>query len=84
MFAAPKGSFGVATSPVVEGNRVIVDVGAPKAGIVAFDAATGSTLWTATGDDARGGLNGSGYRLPRSGLVQCLLSSGVKCGAIFD
>jgi outer membrane protein assembly factor BamB len=52
VFAAPKGYFGVATSPVVDGPRVLVNVGGPKAGIVAFDAATGSTLWTATEDEA--------------------------------
>lgn len=52
VFAAPKGYFGVATSPVVDGNRVLVNVGGPKAGIVAFDAASGATLWTATGDEA--------------------------------
>jgi outer membrane protein assembly factor BamB len=52
VFAAPKGYFGVATSPLVDGNRVMVNVGGPKAGIVAFDAVTGATLWTATGDEA--------------------------------
>ena len=52
VFAAPKGYFGVATSPLVDGHRVMVNVGGPKAGIVAFDAATGATLWTATGDEA--------------------------------
>ncbi len=52
VFSAPKGYFGVATSPVVDGNRVMVNVGGPKAGIVAFDAASGSTLWTATTDEA--------------------------------
>jgi outer membrane protein assembly factor BamB len=61
VFDAPKGYFGVASSPVVDGNRVLVNVGgtkgfgAPKpgdgAGIVAFDAATGKTLWTATNDE---------------------------------
>lgn len=52
VFSAPKGYFGVATSPLVAGERVMVNVGGPKAGIVAFDAATGATLWTATGDEA--------------------------------
>lgn len=61
VFDAPKGYFGVASSPVVDGNRVLVNVGGkrglgePKAGegagIVAFDAATGKTLWTATSDE---------------------------------
>lgn len=51
-FDSPKGYFGVASSPVVDGERVIVNVGGKKGGIVAFDAATGRTLWTATADEA--------------------------------
>lgn len=61
VFDAPKGYFGVASSPVVDGNRVLVNVGGKKGlgppkpgeggGIVAFDAATGKTLWTATSDE---------------------------------
>jgi outer membrane protein assembly factor BamB len=61
VFEAPKGYFGVASSPVVDGNRVLVNVGGTKGlgppkpgdggGIVAFDAATGKTLWTATNDE---------------------------------
>jgi outer membrane protein assembly factor BamB len=65
VFDAPKGYFGVASSPVVDGNRVLVNVGgktgiggglgSPKpgegGGIVAFDAATGKTVWTATADE---------------------------------
>ena len=62
VFDAPKGYFGVASSPVVDGNRVLVNVGGRKSpgaakpgdggGIVAFDAASGKTLWTATSDEA--------------------------------
>lgn len=62
VFDAPKGYFGVATSPLVDGDRVMVNVGGktglgpPKpgegGGIVAFDAATGKTLWTSTTDEA--------------------------------
>jgi outer membrane protein assembly factor BamB len=51
VFDAPKGYFGVASSPVVDGNRVLVNVGGTKGGIVAFDAASGQTLWTATSDE---------------------------------
>lgn len=51
VFDAPKGYFGVASSPVVDGNRVLVNVGGKQGGIVAFDAATGKTLWTATTDE---------------------------------
>jgi outer membrane protein assembly factor BamB len=47
-FAVPKGYFGAGGSPLVEGGRVIANIGGPKAGIVAFDAKTGRVLWTAT------------------------------------
>src|SRR5215203_761959 len=51
VFDAPKGYFGVASSPVVDANRVLVNVGGKSGGIVAFDAASGKTLWTATTDE---------------------------------
>lgn len=52
VFDAPKGYFGVATSPLVDGDRVMVNVGGKTGGIVAFDAASGKTLWTSTRDEA--------------------------------
>ena len=52
VFDAPKGYFGVATSPLVDGTRVMVNVGGKTGGIVAFDAASGKTLWTSTTDEA--------------------------------
>ena len=51
-FDAPKGYCGVATSPLVDGDRVMVNVGGKGGGIVAFDASSGRTLWTATTDEA--------------------------------
>ena len=51
-FNVPKGYFGAAGSPLVEGGRVIANVGGDKAGIVAFEAKTGKVVWTATEDDA--------------------------------
>ena len=51
-FNVPKGYFGAAGTPLVEGGRVIANVGGDKAGIVAFDARTGKVVWTATEDDA--------------------------------
>ena len=52
-FGAEKGFFGAACSPLVEGDRVLMNVGGPNgAGIAAFDAATGKVLWTATNDEA--------------------------------
>jgi outer membrane protein assembly factor BamB len=52
-FGTPKGFFGAACSPLVDDGRVLMNIGGPNgAGIGAFDAATGKTLWTATSDEA--------------------------------
>jgi len=52
-FQSGKGFFGMACSPLVEGNAVIINVGGRNgAGIVAFDRATGRVLWKATDDEA--------------------------------
>jgi outer membrane protein assembly factor BamB len=52
-FSVRKGYFGAACSPLVEGDRVLLNVGGNQAsGLVAFDKATGMTLWTATNDEA--------------------------------
>jgi outer membrane protein assembly factor BamB len=94
VFDAPKGYFGVASSPVIDGNRVLVNVGGksglgpPKpgegAGIVAFDAASGKTLWTATTDEPSysapviADINGqhTGVFFTRTGLVALDPASG--------
>jgi outer membrane protein assembly factor BamB len=48
-----KGFFGVATSPLVEGNLLVVNVGGRGgAGIVAFDKDSGKEVWKATEHDA--------------------------------
>jgi outer membrane protein assembly factor BamB len=83
-FAAPKGYFGVASSPVVDANRVLVNVGGKSGGIVAFDAATGKTLWTATSDEPSysapivADINGqhTGVFFTRTGLVAVDPSNG--------
>jgi len=52
-FEAPKGFFGMACSPLIEGDRVLVNIGgANGAGIVAFERTTGKLLWKATKDEA--------------------------------
>lgn len=52
-FNAGKGFFGIASSPLVEGHAVILNIGGrPGAGIVAFDAASGRVLWKANDDEA--------------------------------
>ena len=77
-FNFPKGFFGAACTPLVDGDRVLVNVGGPNgAGIVAFEAATGKILWTATNDDAGYSapvavtLNGTrhAFFLTRNGVV---------------
>ena len=49
-----QGYFGFASSPIVEGNKVIVNVGGDTqdSGIVAFAADTGETVWKATSERA--------------------------------
>jgi outer membrane protein assembly factor BamB len=62
-FGVRKGFFGAAASPLVEGNAVYVNAGGPDgAGLVAFDAASGNVLWTATSDDA-------GYSSPIAAML---------------
>ncbi len=52
-FGAPKGFFGIACSPLVEGNAVLMIVGGKGgAGIVAFDKANGKVLWKTSDDEA--------------------------------
>jgi outer membrane protein assembly factor BamB len=52
-FGAPKGFFGSACSPLVEGNAVLLNIGgANGAGIVALDGNTGGLVWKATDDEA--------------------------------
>lgn len=51
-YKARKGFFGAACSPLVMGDRVLVNVGGKNAGVVAFGAATGKELWKSTSDGA--------------------------------
>ena len=76
-FGVPKGFFGAGGSPLVEDGRVVANIGGKNAGIVAFDAKTGTVLWTVT-DDAASYSSGigatiAGHRyavfLTRNGLV---------------
>jgi outer membrane protein assembly factor BamB len=47
-----KNFFGVGTSPLREGDLLLVNVGGKEAGIVAFAAATGKEVWKATDHEA--------------------------------
>lgn len=51
-YKADKGFFGAACSPLVVGDRVLVNVGGKGAGVVCFGAADGKELWKATDDGA--------------------------------
>ena len=51
-YQVAKGFFGVATSPLVEGNLLLLNVGGKGAGIVAFDKDTGKEVWRATTHEA--------------------------------
>jgi outer membrane protein assembly factor BamB len=80
-FNVRKGFFGAAGSPLVEDGKVLANVGGKDgtkgAGIVAFDAATGAVVWTATDHEASyssavgATLNGVRHAvfLTRGGLV---------------
>jgi len=62
-FQAQKGFFGIACSPLVDGNSVFLDVGGRNgAGIVAFDKSSGKVRWRATDDEAS-------YSSPISGKI---------------
>ena len=51
-FNVPESFFGVGSSPLVVGDRVLVNVGGKDAGIVAFELDSGKELWKATSDGA--------------------------------
>lgn len=51
-FKAPNLFFGASCSPLVAGERILMNVGAKAASIVAFDKETGKTLWQQLDDKA--------------------------------
>jgi len=51
-FDAPKGFFGIACSPLVDGELLLLDIGGKDAGIVAFDRHSGKVRWKATEQEA--------------------------------
>jgi outer membrane protein assembly factor BamB len=51
-YRVPPSYFGIGTSPVVDDDLVLVNVGAKDAGIVAFAVADGKEVWKATSDAA--------------------------------
>jgi outer membrane protein assembly factor BamB len=52
-FQAENGFFGMACSPLIEGNAVLLNIGGTKgAGIVAIDKTSGKLLWKTSEDEA--------------------------------
>lgn len=49
-YKAPALTFGVSTSPLIDGDRVIVGVGAKGASVVALDRKTGKEVWKSLDD----------------------------------
>ncbi len=62
----PEAFFGVGSTPLLEGDRLIVMVGGqPDAGVVALDPATGKTLWESVGKKNWSGVTTLGWRAER-------------------
>lgn len=51
-YNVPSSYFGIGTTPLVDGKRILVNVGDKKAGIVALDVDNGKEVWRATTDGA--------------------------------
>jgi outer membrane protein assembly factor BamB len=67
-FAVPEAFFGVGSSPVLEDGLLFVQIGGqPNAGVVAFNAATGKTIWENVGEKTWNGVPMTGW--PGSRLV---------------
>lgn len=59
----PEAFFGVGSTPLLEGDKLIVMVGGqPDAGVVALDAATGKTIWESVGRTTWNGVTPIGWR----------------------
>ncbi|MGE4182296.1 MAG: PQQ-binding-like beta-propeller repeat protein [Limisphaerales bacterium] len=68
-FEIPDAFFGVGSSPVMEGDRLLVMLGGqPNSGVVAMDPATGKTLWESVGQSNWEGQTMHGW--PGEPLVQ--------------
>lgn len=51
-YDAPEGYFGAGSTPIVIGDKLLINVGGKEAGIVGLKVATGEAAWAARGDDA--------------------------------
>jgi outer membrane protein assembly factor BamB len=71
-FGAQAPKWGFSGSPLVEGDRLIVEPGGPQAAVVALDKTTGKLLWQTPGDPA-------GYSSPMP-----YTADGQRCVAILN
>lgn len=63
----PEAFFGVGSTPILEGNILIVMVGGqPNSGVVGFDAQTGKTIWESVGRNNWQGVAMTGWPGERS------------------
>jgi len=61
-FEVPEAFFGAGSSPILENGLLIVQIGAqPNSGVVAFDAATGKTVWQNVGEKTWTGVPMTGW-----------------------
>ena len=61
-FQVPEAFFGVGSSPILVDGKLIVQVGGqPNSGVVAFDAATGKTVWQNVGAKSWDGVLMKGW-----------------------
>lgn len=51
-YDAPEGYFGAGSTPILLGDKLLVNIGGKKAGIVGLQIDTGESLFTATADEA--------------------------------
>jgi outer membrane protein assembly factor BamB len=51
-YSIPQSYFGVGSTPIVDGDKLLVNVGGKGAGIVAFALADGKPVWKATDEQA--------------------------------
>jgi outer membrane protein assembly factor BamB len=59
----PEPFFGVGSTPLLEGDKLIVMVGGqPDSGVVALDPATGKTIWESVGRKTWNGVTPIGWR----------------------
>ncbi len=61
-WTTPTAFFGVGSTPILEGNLLLVMVGGqPNSGMVAFDATTGKTVWESVGAKNWEGVTMTGW-----------------------